>query len=143
MESLWPNLAKTFLVRHVQLIRLPLHSPNLYLVPMYLFATRTTSLPEGRPATSISGSLSSASVGGGSSTSEGSLGPAVPSVNEPCEGESSAVCALAESAAKQTRTEANTNPDTTIMIRRMSPPSKVNGCVGHHCSDQAPAHKER
>src|ERR687896_435500 len=89
MGSLWPNLAKTFLVRHVQLIRLPLHLPYLYLVPMYLLAARTTSLPEARPAVVTSGSPSSAALGGVSSTSEGSLGPALPSVKEPCEGESS------------------------------------------------------
>jgi hypothetical protein len=55
-------------------------------------------------------------------------------VNEPCDGEASAdevayccegaVCAPAESAANETRTQVNASPDTTIMIRRMSPPSK-------------------
>src|SRR5215211_2993596 len=86
MGSLWPNLAKTLLVRHVQLISLLVQVPYLYLVPMYLFAALTTPLPEARPLAVTSGSLRSAAVGGVSSTSEGSLGPALPSVNEPCEG---------------------------------------------------------
>src|SRR3712207_6082979 len=81
MGSLWPNLAKTFLTRHVQLIRPPLQVPYLYLVPMYLFAARTTSLPEARrPWAVTSGSPRSAALGGVSSTSEGSFGPALPSV---------------------------------------------------------------
>src|ERR687893_185315 len=88
MESLWPNLAQAFLVRHVQLIRLAVQVAYLYLVPMYLLAARTTSLPDAPPRAVTSGSLSSAAVGGVSSTSEGSLGPALPSVNEPCDGDS-------------------------------------------------------
>src|SRR5215216_6204339 len=78
--NLCPNLRKTFLVRHVQLIRLLVQVPYLYLVPMYLLATRTMSLPEARPLAVNTGSLRSAAVGGVSSTSEGSLGPALPSV---------------------------------------------------------------
>src|SRR5215210_2248385 len=156
MGSLWPNLRKTILVRHVQLILLRLQVAYLYLVPMYLLAARTTSLPEARPLAVATGSLRSAALGGVSSTSEGSLGPALPSVNEPCDGEpsaseafsdavselcsgvvlsswagspdaycsSGAVCAPAASAAKETRTEANTHPDMTIKIRRMSPPPR-------------------
>ncbi len=49
MESLWPNLAQVFLVRHVQLIRLRLQVAYLYLVPMCLLAARTTALPDARP----------------------------------------------------------------------------------------------
>src|SRR5215212_7991566 len=124
---------------------------------MYLLAARTTSLLEARPLAVTTGSRRSAAVGGVSSTSEGSLGPALPSVNEPCDGQSSVneafsdvvsglpsgvvlpcwagspeayccdvVCAPAESAAKETRTEANTHPDTTIMIRRMRVPLQGN-----------------
>src|SRR5918998_3835483 len=89
MEILWPNLAQVLLVRHVQLIRLPLQVAYLYLVPRCLLAARTTALPHARPREVASGSPSSAAVGGASSTSEGSSGPALPSVNEPCDGDSS------------------------------------------------------
>src|ERR687893_1366274 len=79
MESLWPNLAQVFLVRHVQLIRLLLHAPYPYLVPMYLLAARTTSLPEARrPSVVTSGSGNSAGGGGGRVTKGGALGPASP-----------------------------------------------------------------
>src|SRR5918997_2592040 len=80
MESLWPNFAQVFLVRHVQLIRRPLQAPYRYLVPMYLLAARTTALPEARRPSAVTGdSASSAAVGGVSSTREGSSGPALPS----------------------------------------------------------------
>src|SRR4028118_1230696 len=46
MESLWPNLAQVFLVRHVQLIRLRLPVAYPYLVPVGPLAARTTALPE-------------------------------------------------------------------------------------------------
>src|ERR687893_1866992 len=88
--SLWPNLAQVFLVRHVQLIRLRVQVAYRYLVPMYRLAARTTSLPEARRPSAVTGSESSAAVGGVSSTSEGSSGPALPSVNEPCDGDPSA-----------------------------------------------------
>src|SRR5918997_2537446 len=86
MESLWPNLAQAFLVRHVQLIRLRLQVAYPYLVPMCLLAARTTALPDARARAVARGSSSSAAVGGVSSTSEGSSGPALPSVTEPCDG---------------------------------------------------------
>src|SRR5918997_5970950 len=134
MESLWPNLAQVFLVRHVQLIRLRVQVAYRYLVPMCLLAARTTALPDARARAVTIGSSSSAAVGGVSSTSEGSSGPALPSVNEPCEGpkpsddepvapasSGAAVWAAAESAANETRTEASTNPYTTTLIPRMIP----------------------
>src|SRR5918997_2555574 len=134
MESLWPNLAQVFLVRHVQLIRLLLQVAYLYPVPMCLLAARTTALPDARARAVAIGSLSSAAVGGVSSTSEGSSGPALPSVNDPCEGpkpsddepvdpasSGAAVWAAAESAANETTTEASTNPHTTTLIPRMIP----------------------
>src|SRR5918998_4145057 len=86
MESRWPNLAQAFLVRHVQLIRLRLQVAYLYLVPMCLLAARTTSLPDARPRAVASSRALPRSLGGVSSTSEGSSGPALPSVNEPCDG---------------------------------------------------------
>src|SRR5918997_3899809 len=135
MESLWPNLAQAFLVRHVQLIRLRLQVAYLYLVPMCLLAARTTALPDARAREVDMGSSSSAAVGGVSSTSEGSSGPALPSVNDPSDGPkpsadetvdpassgAAAVWAAAESAANETRTEASTNPHTTTLIPRMIP----------------------
>src|ERR671917_2792695 len=132
MESLWPNLAQVFLVRHVQLIRLRVQVAYPYLVPMCLLAARTTALPDARAREVDRGSSSSAAVGGVSSTSEGSSGPALPSVNEPCDGPKpsadetagcsrGAVWAPAESAANETRTEASTNPHTTALIPRMIP----------------------
>src|SRR4028118_1699413 len=65
MESLWPNLAQVFLVRHVQLIRLRVQVAYPYLVPMCLLAARTTALPDARPRAVASGSSSSAAGGGG------------------------------------------------------------------------------
>src|ERR687894_87894 len=132
MERSWPNLAQVLLVRHVHLIRLPLQVAYLYLVPRCLLAARTTAFPDARPRSVASGSPSSAAVGGASSTSEGSSGPALPSVNEPCDGPKpsadetagcsrGAVWAPAESAANETRTEASTNPHTTALIPRMIP----------------------
>src|ERR687894_1016346 len=90
MESLWPNLAQVFLVRHVQLIRLRLQVAYPYLVPMCLLAARTTALPDARPREVAASWSPSGSLGGVSSTSEGSSGPALPSVNDPCDGDSSA-----------------------------------------------------
>src|SRR5918998_1897235 len=89
MGSLWPNFAQVFLVRHVQLMRARLQVAYLYLVPRYLLAARTTLLPPPPLAVTDRSSVSEA-LGGVSATSEGSFGPAVPSVNEPCEGELSA-----------------------------------------------------
>src|ERR687894_2670261 len=71
MESLWPNLAQAFLVRHVQLIRLRVQVAYPYLVPMCLLAARTTALPDARPRAVARGSSSSAAVGGVSSTNGG------------------------------------------------------------------------
>src|SRR5215212_4314085 len=50
MGSSCPNLLKTVLVRHVQLIALSVQVAYLYLVPMYPLATRTTLAAVGRPA---------------------------------------------------------------------------------------------
>src|SRR4028119_2143495 len=71
MESLWPNLAQVFLVRHVQLIRLRVQVAYPYLVPMCLLAARTTSLPDARPRAAASGPSGPAAGGGGWSTGGG------------------------------------------------------------------------
>src|SRR5215216_1786594 len=63
MGSLSPNLAKTFLVRHVQLMRAFVQVPYLYLVPMYLLAIRTTSIPEALPAAVTTASSLSEALG--------------------------------------------------------------------------------
>src|SRR4028118_1168158 len=65
MESLWPNLAQLFLVRHVQLIRLAVQVAYLYLVPIYLLAARTTSLPDARPREGATGPPAPGRGGGG------------------------------------------------------------------------------
>src|ERR671916_3319784 len=65
MESLWPNLAQVFLVRHVQLIRLRLQVAYPYLVPMCLLAARTTAVPDPRAREGAIGSPRPAAGGGG------------------------------------------------------------------------------
>jgi hypothetical protein len=75
MGSVWPNAAHVLLVRHVQLIRRR-QVAYLYLLPIKLLALLTTSLRVTLDAVYTSPEV----LGRVSDTSEGSFGPALPSV---------------------------------------------------------------
>jgi hypothetical protein len=102
---------------------------------MYLFAARTTSLPEARPLTPINASLLSEASGAVPSTSEGSSGPAVaPSVNVPCDGAPPAhdVSDKTNSEIQETRPAAIRTVERTNIRRRISPPPGNASRVWRH-----------